>query len=193
MKKIFFAPFCLLTCLSLTACSDNTTVTAADGFEVVEFPEGSVAYLNEGSQITYSQEFTNREVQQEGEVFYSVAKGESAFTVITDNGEISVLGTEFNLKATAEELELEVEEGLVKLKAGEASEKIGRGQKASFKTSEESITIGKADFQYKRWMNSLRRDFKKLGKEIGKGAREVEKESKKLGKKLNKKLKELQD
>jgi len=162
------------------SCSDSKMqISTKNNFEIVKLPDGSTAYLNTNSYIEYDKNFTERVVKQRGEVFYDVTKGDSPFFVKTEVGEIQVLGTKFNLKSNIDELELEVEEGVVELKINEFINKVKKGQKAFFKESKKEIKIYKAEFKYKKWIKSLDKEFKKLGKEINKSFKQIEKESKK--------------
>lgn len=182
----------IIAVLAFYSCSNsNTKITSEDNFEVVEFPDGSIAYLNKNSSIEYDQTFDQRFVKQNGEAFFIITKGDSPFVVKTKSGEIKVLGTEFNVKSNGEELEVEVEEGSVELKTEGFFNKIKKGQKALFKENKDGINFGRADFKHKKWINDLNKEFKKLGKEIRKGSKQFEKESKKLEKEVNKELKKL--
>ncbi len=75
--------------------------TAATGLAEVtqiELPDGSKIDLNAKSSIEYSRENweDKRELALKGEAFFEVAKGEK-FTVSTENGQVEVLGTSFNV------------------------------------------------------------------------------------------------
>lgn len=182
----------IIAVLAFYSCSNsNTKITSEDSFEVVEFPDGSIAYLNKDSSIEYDQNFDQRVVKQNGEAFFIITKGDSPFVVKTNSGEIKVLGTEFNVKSSVEELEVEVEEGSVEVRVKEFFNKVKKGHKALFNKNKGRINFGKADFKHKEWMNDLNKEFKKLGKGIRKGAKQIEKESKELEKEVNKELKKL--
>ena len=64
----------------------------------VELLDGSEVILNSKSKITYDKKSWNqkRELRLVGEAFFKVEKGEK-FSVITSNGIVNVLGTEFNV------------------------------------------------------------------------------------------------
>lgn len=64
-------------------------------------PDGSVVWLNAGSQLTLSPNFTNsnREVTLEGEAYFDVVKNKHSFTVHTSDADVKVLGTVFNVKS----------------------------------------------------------------------------------------------
>lgn len=89
--------------------TDNsfTTITCALGDKTaVILPDSSQAFLNSGSQLTFSNNFKNgsRLVLLDGEAYFSVRKDpQNPFRVKTTAIDVEVLGTEFNLKAYSEE------------------------------------------------------------------------------------------
>jgi ferric-dicitrate binding protein FerR (iron transport regulator) len=88
--------------------ADNSMTTIACAFgdkSSIVLPDNSRVWLNSGSKLTFSSDFKNgRKVSLEGEAFFSVSKDKnSPFRVKTTDIEIEVLGTEFNVKAYAEE------------------------------------------------------------------------------------------
>jgi ferric-dicitrate binding protein FerR (iron transport regulator) len=189
LKLSSFAFFTALL-IALSSCS-SVSVETDDNFEVVELPDGSIAFLNHNSTVGYDKEFSTRTLEVQGEVFFSVVEGETPFVVKSQHGEITVLGTEFNVKSLAEELEVEVEKGVVEIKTKANSEKVKRGQAAVYKTTENEFKKVKAEFKFRIWMKALKAEFKKLGKEIKDNSKEIGKESKKAGKELKKELKKL--
>jgi ferric-dicitrate binding protein FerR (iron transport regulator) len=189
-RSRFVFHFCLILIISITSCS-TTTVSTNDDFELVELPDGSVVYLNHNSSLDFDSDFEPREVHADGELYFSVAKGESPFTVRTKSGEITVLGTEFSVKATAEDVEVEVEEGIVELKTNDYKVKVKRGQHGVYREGDEAIQTIKAEFKYRVWMKELKIAFKTMGREFKHGSKGVGKESKKTGKKIKKELKSL--
>ena len=171
------------------SCSDSKIqIITKSNFEIVHLPDGSTAYINSNSYIEYDENFTKRLVRQKGEVFYDVVKGESPFFVETEVGEVQVLGTKFNLKSNNDELELEVEEGVVELKIDKLISQIKKGGKAFYKEGENEIKKYKAEFKHEKWIKSLDKEFKKLGKEINKSVKQIEKDSKKSWKNIHKEL-----
>lgn len=175
----------------LSSCS-SSSVKTSDNFDVVELPDGSLAFLNHNSEINYNEQFSPRSLEVQGEVFLSVVKAESPFVVKSEHGEITVLGTEFNVKSTAEELEVEVQKGVVELKTIGQSERVKRGEAVVYKESEKAFKKIKAEFKFKIWMKELKAEFKKLGKEIKSNSKEVGRESKKAARELKKELKKLE-
>ena len=188
--RTFFIFLLSITAITLSSCFDTSMrISSNNDFEIVTLPDGSTAYLNKNSNIEYDKNFNERVVKQQGEVFYSVRKGNSPFVVITELGEIKVLGTKFNIKSSYKELEVEVEEGIVELKIDKFINKVKKGQRAFFKESKKSIKIYKAEFQHSIWINDLKKDFKKLGKDMSAGFKEIEKESKKIRRDLKREFK----
>ena len=82
----------------------------------ITLPDYSKVQLNANSQLEFKsrQWETNREVQLIGEAFFDVEKGMS-FKVITTEGMIEVLGTEFNVTVRDDYFEVRCFEGGVKV------------------------------------------------------------------------------
>ncbi len=73
--------------------------------------DGSRIWLNSGSSLKYPEEFTRgkRKVYLEGEAFFDIEKVKNSnFTVNVNDANITVLGTQFNIKNYNEDEELEV-------------------------------------------------------------------------------------
>ena len=181
MKKIIEV-LVFITIMVLSSCSESKIhISSKDNFEIVELPDGSIAYLNSNSSIEYDKNFNQRIVIQDGEVFFDVKKGGSPFIVKTGLGEIRVLGTKFNVRSDNKELEVEVQEGTVELKVNKLIKKVKRGQKALFKEGKSVVKMYKAEFKHNSWINDMNKEFKKLGKEMNKSFKHIGKESKKIG------------
>lgn len=66
-------------------------------------PDGSTVWLNSGSTLSYSGDFSKkRQVVLKGEAFFEVKKSNIPFDVNTSYGKIRVLGTAFNVLAYPE-------------------------------------------------------------------------------------------
>ena len=91
----------------------------------IELPDGSLAHLNAVSTIEYDVDrFSElRELTLEGEAFFEVKKG-SSFTVRTNNGDVGVLGTSFNVYARNTSLNVECYTGKVAVKYSEEKDPI---------------------------------------------------------------------
>ena len=82
-----------------TTNSDTTINTVVAEKTAVDMPDLSQVQLNADSRISFNKKSwdKNRDVELEGEAFFKVAKG-SKFNVITKEGIVTVLGTQFNVK-----------------------------------------------------------------------------------------------
>lgn len=145
--------------MTLFSCSNSKVkVSTNDSYDTVNFPDGSFAYLNKNSSIEFEKNFTERTVKQKGEVFYEVKKGNNPFIVETESGEVKVLGTQFNVKSTKNDLE--VESGSVELKVDKLVKNIKKGQKAVFKKAEKNIKLAKVELKHKQWINNLEKKLR---------------------------------
>lgn len=69
---------------------------------VVLLPDNTLVYLRQGSNLHYDSQFTseNREVSLEGEAYFEVTSDKDhPFIVKTENAQVKVLGTRFNVSA----------------------------------------------------------------------------------------------
>lgn len=82
----------------------------------IDLPDGSAVTVNALSEIAYNEKNWNseRKIKLEGEAFFDVAKGKQ-FVVSTPTGEVTVLGTEFNVKKRDSFFEVKCFEGRVRV------------------------------------------------------------------------------
>lgn len=87
---------------------------------VLLLPDQTEVSLNAMSQISYVEKTwqDHRQVKLHGEAFFKVTKG-SRFDVETEDGTITVLGTQFNVKTRDQYFEVTCFEGLVAVKKGQ--------------------------------------------------------------------------
>lgn len=88
----------------------NEITTRPGSTSKVELPDGSIVWLNAGSQLTYNKDFGKelREVTLSGEGYFDVTKmKDKPFVIHTSNINIKVLGTAFNVKAYPEDKKTE--------------------------------------------------------------------------------------
>ena len=97
---------------------NNTTSQLADAGARTEFllPDNSTVLLNAGSSAEFKANKWNdeREVELNGEGYFKVAKGKT-FDVKTVLGTVTVIGTQFNVKARDNRFEVTCYEGKVKV------------------------------------------------------------------------------
>jgi ferric-dicitrate binding protein FerR (iron transport regulator) len=138
----------------------NTMHTPRGGQYRLMLPDGTQAWLNAASSVTYPVAFTGneRKVQVTGEVYFEVAKRKKMPFIVQlkDGAEIKVLGTHFNVNAYSNEpaMRTTLLEGSVKVSLGTQSALLQPGQQAVVKNS---IQVQKqvAMEQVMAWKNGL--------------------------------------
>lgn len=82
---------------------------------LVELPDGSEVLLNKNSELIVKSFFPtfSRNVSLKGEAYFKVNKAKHPFIISTSVSQIKVVGTEFNVKARPQKVELAVNEGIV--------------------------------------------------------------------------------
>lgn len=111
----------------LNSLDETFSSELAERTEVL-LPDNSEIILNAGSEVSFSEKKwdENRNVKLEGEAFFKVAKGQK-FTVTTDNGIVSVLGTQFNVENRNGFFEVSCYEGLVSVSYQNKEQKLPAG------------------------------------------------------------------
>lgn len=77
----------------------------------VDLPDGSVVWLNASSKLSYDNQFglTNRRIVLEGEAYFEIAKNQQLpLVVFSEEAEVKVLGTKFNVSNYGEDAEIHV-------------------------------------------------------------------------------------
>lgn len=111
------ASILLLASLFFAFYNFNTVVTTQYAENTVfHLPDNSEVALNSGSEISYVKNNwnTKRELTLKGEAFFKVSKGKT-FDVITEQGTVTVVGTQFNVKERENYFEVSCYEGKVKV------------------------------------------------------------------------------
>ncbi|MDQ3017086.1 MAG: FecR domain-containing protein [Bacteroidota bacterium] len=86
----------------------------------IQLPESSQVVINAGSNVRYKNNFSDkRNIKLYGEGYFEVQPG-TTFTVITDHGTITVLGTSFNVIAWPERFEVSCYTGKVRVQHTDA-------------------------------------------------------------------------
>ncbi len=116
----------------------------------IELPDTSKVVLNALSEVTYNEKEwdSKREIKLEGEAFFDVAKG-AKFDVVTTNGTVSVLGTEFNVKQRGTFFEVACFEGTVRVETSERTEILQAGD--NFKVFDGQAIAGKNSYTEPQW------------------------------------------
>jgi transmembrane sensor len=113
------------------AAGENPTVTLGDG---------SFVRLAEGSTLREWAVEGRREVSLEGRAFFAVARDETnPFVIRARSGEVTVLGTRFQVDTGEGQVETVVVEGLVRVSNDEGSVEVAAGSRARMKEGEEPM------------------------------------------------------
>lgn len=133
MKPLLRIAAILAICCALyyyTTTLDTTIQTEFAQKTTIELPDASTVSLNAKTFLAYNKKSwkNKRTIELNGEAFFKVAKG-STFNVITKAGNVTVYGTQFNVKQRDHYFEVICYEGVVgvtfnstlsKLKAGDS-------------------------------------------------------------------------
>jgi len=106
-------------------------------------PDNSEVVLNSGSEINYKKWNwdSNRHLELKGEAYFKVAKGRR-FEVETSLGKVTVLGTQFNVKARKNRFDVVCYEGRVKVNYASTQILLTHGQSVSFENGKQvKITV----------------------------------------------------
>ncbi len=103
----------LFTVFSTNETSYETDIAQQQS---IILPDGSEVLLNAKSELSYDETSweENRTVNLNGEAYFKVAKGKT-FTVKTANGNVEVLGTQFNVNSFEDFFEVNCFEGKVRV------------------------------------------------------------------------------
>ena len=103
-------------------------------------PDNSEVVLNSGSEIQYKKWNwdSNRNLNLTGEAYFKVAKGKQ-FQVITSLGNVTVLGTQFNVKVRNNRFDVTCFEGRVKVNYQTQEVIVSKGQTIAFENNQKII------------------------------------------------------
>ena len=127
----------------------TTVQTAYDEQIEVTLPDGSIAYLNENSELAYTDfDGAERALKLTGQAFFEVAKNPNQpFIIQTNEASVSVLGTSFDVRAFADEptTEVTVRTGKVAFQPRTKAEAniLKKGDKAIYTKATKTVTLSK--------------------------------------------------
>jgi ferric-dicitrate binding protein FerR (iron transport regulator) len=107
----------------------HITVSAERGSKTeINLTDGTSVRLNSESSLKYKRNFNSesRIVNLSGEGYFQVVKGDYPFTVNTQYGKVTVLGTKFNVLARNENVEVVVNEGVISFIPKQGKPKTGK-------------------------------------------------------------------
>ena len=128
------------------------------GEYITRLPDGSVVHLNAGSELKVPVHFgtESREVWLRGEGFFEVVHRENLiFTVHTDKADISVLGTEFDVRAYTDEKEVmtTLVQGVVGVSSGGTYDRLKPGEQARI-AGKGDVRVAEVDiYPFIAWKN----------------------------------------
>lgn len=142
-----------------------TSVVAENGqISKVVLPDGSMVWLNSGSELSYSNLFAtdNRNVDLSGEAYFQVTKNED-LPLIVSSGElqVKVLGTKFNVNAytESEKIEVVLESGKVELLSSKSEAfqyQLKPGEKATFNKADRELDLSRVNtIKYTSWKDGM--------------------------------------
>ena len=149
-SAVLAAAVILFMCMLWSRPSENA---APEIFEIVAergqkssvtLPDGSRVMINSASTISYTSDYNvkERNVFLSGEAYFDVASNaDIPFVVHADKVSVTALGTEFNVKAYAEDpyVVTTLVEGSVRTEAGTQYELLTRAQEASYNKEAEVL------------------------------------------------------
>ena len=128
------------------------------GEYITRLPDGSVVHLNAGSELKVPVHFgtESREGWLRGEGFFEVVHRENLiFTVHTDKADISVLGTEFDVRAYTDEKEVmtTLVQGVVGVSSGGTYDRLKPGEQARI-AGKGDVRVAEVDiYPFIAWKN----------------------------------------
>ncbi|MGB6152438.1 MAG: FecR domain-containing protein [Pricia sp.] len=136
----------------LNTLNENISTSFAES-KTFSLPDASEVVLNADSELSFSKSKWDKErnVNLKGEAFFKVAKGKR-FTVATTAGDISVLGTQFNVENRAGFFEVTCFEGLVSVRFNEMEVKLTAG-KSFIAINGEIADVGAPGESEPSWIN----------------------------------------
>jgi len=131
-----------------------TIETLASQKTTFELPDASEVILNVDSKAQFNKKQWNekRELTLEGEAFFKVEKG-SKFDVLTSNGIVSVLGTQFNVKNRDSYFEVICFEGIVGVHSNGTINKLTKGK--TFRIFNNTILLDSVIANQPQWMQNI--------------------------------------
>ena len=128
--------------------------TMASEKRVIELPDHSKVELNALTSVAFNAENWNeeRKLELDGEAFFKVAKG-TVFDVKTDDGMVTVIGTQFNVKQRKHYFEVKCFEGIVKVTSDTITRELHAGD--IFQVLNGEFSEGKTVALVPKWTHNI--------------------------------------
>ncbi|MFC4097714.1 FecR family protein [Euzebyella saccharophila] len=145
---------------------NNTLNIPRGGQFFVVLADGTKVWMNAETKLKYPVSFIDGETRAvelvHGEAYFEVSPSElhkgARFVVRTGNHDVEVFGTQFNVKAYADEKEVTTTlvEGKVTVTVGETSKKLQPGRQSAYSKETEEVQVSKVDvFNEISWKNGF--------------------------------------
>lgn len=148
------ASVAVLAFVAITILPKSVKITSDIGqFVSHMLPDGSEINLNGKSQVDYKSGFEeNRTLHLDGEAFFTVKKGKT-FTVETEHGKVTVLGTSFNVFSRDDILVVSCKTGEVKVDSKNQSYILQKGSRVRIENNESSGKESLDESKIGNWVN----------------------------------------
>lgn len=133
-----------------------TFETAYGETQSFTLPDGSIVILNASSSLSYSEKEweNNRSLNLQGEAYFKVTTG-NRFAVQTDLGNVSVLGTEFNVKSRENVFNAACFEGKISVESSDITKILESGQNIQFESGDIVIEDTFRNMTQPSWMTGV--------------------------------------
>ena len=142
--------------IAYDSLTTETLVTQTSDFRTLQLPDGSTIRLNAGSQIKYKKDFNtdHRLLTMTGEAYFDVQNGNTPFVIQTNQGQVTVLGTSFNVRSREDGFEVGVNEGIVKVSNDSKSVILHKGQMIGVDSNFDEKNLQNISYtNYPDWMH----------------------------------------
>jgi transmembrane sensor len=134
----------------------ETFVTQKTDFQTIQLPDGSIITLNAESKIKYKKSFNtnHRSLTMTGEAYFDIKNGNTPFVIHTNQGEVTVLGTSFNVLSRKDGFEVGVNDGIVKVSNNSKSVILHKGQMIDVDSNFDQENLQNISYvNYPDWMH----------------------------------------
>ncbi|WP_299883627.1 FecR family protein [uncultured Lacinutrix sp.] len=156
LKWVYSAAAVLIIALGVLYFNPSNSIYETQYGEqlVVDLPDNSKVYLNSKSELEFKKEnwLDNRVLNFNGEAFFDVEKGET-FKVLSNEGVVEVLGTEFNVVSREDYFEIKCHEGKVKVSSNDKKELATLTIGKAFRINKEELEYWDFKEMKPSWLN----------------------------------------
>ncbi|MEZ4802037.1 MAG: FecR family protein [Gelidibacter sp.] len=128
--------------------------TVAHQKTTIALPDASQVTLNTLSEVAFNKNTWDkkRQVNLKGEAFFKVQKGKT-FDVITSDGRVTVVGTQFSVKQRDNYFEVKCYEGIVKVTSNSISDTLTVGE--TYRILDGKLSQNKTTSKQPQWMDNI--------------------------------------